>query len=143
MKTTTRTRTNKYAANCASCSRPVAAGTGRLVNEEGAWLVLCADTADCAAAEQARVADRETRLEAAQEMAKAEYARRKASGENPSWLAVLAEMQAQTMGRTTTTTTPTTSSRRTSASRRRACVSGGNCSSTTGHDCGGHDCDAN
>jgi hypothetical protein len=29
------------------------------------------------------------------------------------------------------------------ASRRRACVTGGNCSSTTGRDCGGYNCDAN
>lgn len=48
-------------------------------------------------------------------------------------------------------TTPRRSSPRRGSSARRgsttrsrhACVTGGNCSSSTGRDCGGHNCDAN
>lgn len=126
-------RANKFAANCAnSCGTRIPAGAGRLVKEDGAWLVLCADATTCAAAREANTT-KPAAAECTVELL--------CSGPCADAAAHEAFQIAHQAARKAALNRP---ARRTSTSRRRrACVTGGNCSSHTGRDCGGYNCDAN
>ncbi len=151
--TATRTRSNKYAANCTDCSTGIPAGAGHLVQAADGWIVRCADAAACGARLadiQSKAADRAAQLAADPGVSGVytgtEEAALAAVGITDLFdprieEALAAAGLAPMLPAVAEKRRP---SRRTPRSRgRRACVSGGNCSSTSGRDCGGHDCDAN
>ncbi|WP_213455450.1 hypothetical protein [Rhizomonospora bruguierae] len=160
----TTTRTNKFAADCTTCDTRVPAGAGQLTKAADGWIVYCATCA--ALTPEARDAQVEARAtdaavtdadRAAQ--AQAETAYLDSRGYNlfdpdDVLYAALVEggfahpvsVAAPAAGRPAPAKRRTSTPRRratTISRRRKACVTGGNCSSTTGRDCGGHDCDAN
>jgi len=144
--TRTASRANKFAADCATCRTRVAAGAGHLTrNEDGAWIVTCAVA--CAAPTSAPAVTFDPAALPADQLAyldtrgfglfDADSDLRAAlveGGFDPAPLKTAPVRAAQA---------PARARRTTSSRRRRACITGGNCSSHTGRDCGGHNCDAN
>ncbi len=137
--TRTATLTNKYAADCTTCTTRIPAGTGTLTrDDDGNWIVTCAD--GCATTDAPAVTFDAATLPADQlayldargfGLFDADADLRAAlveGGFDPAPLKAAAPARKATRGFTR---------------RRRACVTGGNCSSHTGRNCGGHDCDAN
>lgn len=162
MTNATTARTNRYAATCDDCGQHIPANTGRLVKAADGWIVRCADDTTCTTTQAAATASEVTE-EQRKAMIMAEGARRQAeTGVEPDFWDVAADIDAQLRAegrlpgqsrqQAVTTTRRNSSPRRGSAvrrgtsttpRRRRACVTGGNCSSHSGRNCGGAGCDAN
>lgn len=160
-------RTNRYASTCADCGADIPANAGHLHKAADGWLVRCVDAEACTgriSAAQASTDDRAAQLAADPGQSGFYTATEEAvilaagidSPFDPRIEEVLAEagLRPDAAGpasprRATASPRRATASRRRSASSsrgkrsRRACVSGGDCSSTTGRNCGGYDCDAN
>lgn len=137
--TRTATRTNRYAATCQTCRTHIPAGQGTLTRDaEGAWIVRCAG--DCAPA--APIATFSSGTLTADQLAHLDRLG------FDLFTNTDAEMHAALVAAGFTVAplpapAQTTPARKPRGSRRKACVTGGNCASHTGRNCGGHDCDAN
>lgn len=150
---TTTARTNRYPSQCTDCHQHVPAGAGHLVKAADGWIVRCAD---CAALTDAQRDARATaaatpapdQAARAAEMAYLEQQGFSLFDPDAVLHAALVEGGFTNPVSVSAPAPAKASRRRTGSTRRtrgarRACVSGGNCSSTTGRDCGGWDCDAN
>lgn len=160
MTNATAARTNRYAGTCDDCGQHIPASTGRLVKAADGWIVRCADDTTCTTTQAAATASEVTE-EQRQAMIMAEGARRQAeTGVEPSFFDVAADIDAQLRAegrlpgqsrqepvaaprRRSTSPRRGSTVRRTTPRRRKACVTGGNCSSHSGYNCGGAGCDAN
>ena len=157
----TTTRTNRYAATCNDCHTNVPAGTGQLTKAADGWIVRCGDCA--ALTPEARDAKAETTHTPSADrdaQVKAETAYLAERGyslfdsdailhaalveggfANP--VSVTLPEPAPVAPARARRTNTRTAGRTTTGRRRKACVTGGNCSSHSGRNCGGHNCDAN
>lgn len=154
MTTQTKTRTNRYASQCADCHQHVPAGAGQLVKAADGWIVRCADTTTCATQSQASQAgSREAMLAAdpgqsgfytaTEEAALAAAGITDAFDDRIGEVLLAAGLGTGLPEVDQARADQARRTRKTTSRRRKACVTGGNCSSHSGRNCGGYDCDAN
>jgi hypothetical protein len=130
-------RTNRYPAECQTCRTSIPASAGTLERDiEGVWMVTC--STPCAEPTPAAI-------DTAQVEAETAYLDAHGYGlfdpDSVLHAALIAGGFANPVS--VRLPEPVKVHTRRNTRRRKACVTGGNCSSHSGRNCGGHNCDAN